>query len=963
MAPEVAEVVWYSEDSASPITVSKPALFTSGDILLAVIWQHNNPSNQSELTTSADWVLEGNCDGVLTDAKIFSHVYDPADPSTWSFAYRSTADVCLGLFRITGADQAPVVTVTSTASASVAASMDSPSLNPGGSDDLLIVILGNHGNGAAASSVNPTSTTDLAQVQVSNLYMSMTAAHQALVSSAPTGVRTWTSVSPTGNSGGTISIAVKSPASSDPLDPIVNVGPPPWIARQIAMQQTLNRFQENAPPPPGAENATLVAGLSASGSAVRVASCSGRASLGLSTASTETRTDVYVAEYFSSFQSDGLGNGSAITTARTYTGDRLIVAVTDSQSSTPPTAPGGWSEITLPDTDQGTNFEVHVYQLLNPAALTTYTWTITGGRRTIVGALVRGASTTTLLDEADSLETATSTTHASPSVVTLGPNRAILAFNVLRGFPTSAWSQASGWLEYVETVGGDATTNMQVSLQARTAPTATTYSDTFTCAVAEPAIIVLLAVIPAIGGSGAAETGNAQLALTTKGSAVKVATPTGRCTTALIGTGAATKKASTVAGATALALSNTSNEAKKSINTGTSYLGLTATETAAPRQQTGKTTTLLRPTGAEAKVAIAAGTEVLALRTTSTSFKTSKDVGTATVAFRDIALPLKKSIDVGALTIALSASGTETVGVARAQTGTCAVPLRNSATDTKIAQSSGTNVLALRTAAIEAKISKTVGTAIVSLRDTSTALKKSINIGTAACALAAVGAVTSSVARAQTGTCALLIRATGTALKISSTIGTNVLPLRATSIASKISKDVGTSTVPLRSTANEAKTAKTVGTSTTILIANSQASSANVRQQTGTSQVSLRNVGNAAKKAPGVASTSILLRCTTDARKIAKPGASTAVVLGATASQQKKALLNGRLSVALTVTFTVQVIMANPNTVIRFGSNTTVIKTGLNETIISNIPGQTLIGQDNGATIIKQNQGQTLISL
>lgn len=692
MAPEVAEVVWYAEDSVSPLTVAKPAAFASNDLLIAVIVQHNNPSAQSDLSVSADWTLEGNYDGVTSDAKIFSHVYDPADPSTWDFVYRATADVCLGLFRITGADQAPVVTVTSTAFGSTTSSMDAPDLSPAGSDDLLISIICDHGNGGAFTVTDPPGMTDLGQVQVANLYMAMAAAHEALVSNANTGVRTWTNVSRTGTTGGTISIAVKSPASADPLDPIPTPKPPPWLMIEIAQAQMAYRRSD---PSPGVETGTAGLVVTASSTAVKVASCSGRTGLGLASAGTETRTDVYVAETFSSTQSDGGGDGKAITTARTYTGDYLIVAVTDSQSATPPTAPGGWTEITIPDTDSGTNFEVHVYRLLNPAAQTTYTWTVVGGRRTIIGALVRGADTTTLLDEADSLETVSGTSHASPSVTTLGTNRAILAFDVLRGFPTSAWSQASGWLEYIEAVGGDATTNMQVSLQARTAPTAGAYSDTFTCANAEPAIVVLLAVIPAVGAGGGAtaEVGTALTALRSAGTATKTAVQTGTAKVGLAAAGSARKTAS-ASGSTTVALTSTGNAA---------------------RNQTGTSTVGLSGRAAASKSVSRTGTTQVALTSTGTARKTAVVTGRALTALLGTGAEVKRALPSGTATTGLRTTGAVTPQGARNQTGTTALGGCSTGTARKSTSVSSRSLLAAGTSGLEQKRAAASGQATLAL--------------------------------------------------------------------------------------------------------------------------------------------------------------------------------------------------------------------------------------------------------
>ena len=202
---------------------------------------------------------------------------------------------------------------------------------------------------------------------------------------------------------------------------------------------------------------------------------------------------------YSSVQGDGGNDGSAITTdLLPMAGDLLVVCVTDSQSATPPTPPSGWTQITIPDTDQSTNFENYIYVNTSPAVSTTYTWTLTGGRRTIIGALLRGVDPT--FDVVSSLETVTATTHLSPTLTTTGVSRKLLAFLVLRSFPTCAWTPftANGWREVVQRVGADGVTNMQVSLQVKDVPVAGAYSDTFTCAASEPAIIVLLAAQPII---------------------------------------------------------------------------------------------------------------------------------------------------------------------------------------------------------------------------------------------------------------------------------------------------------------------------------------------------------------------------------------------------------------------------------------------------------------------------------
>lgn len=214
MSATVAEIVWYQEDSASPLTVSKPASFGVGQMLVVAIIQHNNPSAQTDLTTPTGWTFQGALDGTLVDGKVFSYVYTGSDPASWDFPYKSTADVVAGLVRITGADVATPTLVVSTTPASVSSPMDSPSVTPTGADDLLLAIISDICNGTVLAATAPSGMTDLGLGEVTGHFMSSRAAYQQLSSGSATGVRTWTSVSPTGIEGGTWTVAIKSAASA-----------------------------------------------------------------------------------------------------------------------------------------------------------------------------------------------------------------------------------------------------------------------------------------------------------------------------------------------------------------------------------------------------------------------------------------------------------------------------------------------------------------------------------------------------------------------------------------------------------------------------------------------------------------------------------------------------------------------------------------------------------------------------
>lgn len=225
MPADVAETVWYNEDSASPLTVSKPAAFAAGQLLI-VVTVHDASAGLADLTADAGWTNKGSYNVTGSQGKVWSHPHDGGEPASWGFGYNGGASMCAGLFRITDPDPATTVVVTSRTIASNAASEDSPSLNPTGPDDLLLCLLANTGGNSAFSSTHPSGMTDLGQTQFSNLYMGLAAAKELLPNSSATGVRTWTSVSPTGRQGGALSIAVASVSAEPP-------GPRrlPWLTR------------------------------------------------------------------------------------------------------------------------------------------------------------------------------------------------------------------------------------------------------------------------------------------------------------------------------------------------------------------------------------------------------------------------------------------------------------------------------------------------------------------------------------------------------------------------------------------------------------------------------------------------------------------------------------------------------------------------------------------------------------
>lgn len=211
----IASWDWYNEDSATPVTVNKPAGFTTGELLIGFLTQHTATSQAviDAMTAPAGWQFEALYNEAQTQGKIWTHRWQNNDPATWNFGYDVGADICFAMIRVQGAEtENPVLTVTSTNFASLGTSDDSPSVTPKGVNDLLICFLVNICSGTLFVETDPTGMTDRGQTQAATTFHACAGASQTLTSSAATGVRTWTTVLPINQHGATLSVAVKSAA-------------------------------------------------------------------------------------------------------------------------------------------------------------------------------------------------------------------------------------------------------------------------------------------------------------------------------------------------------------------------------------------------------------------------------------------------------------------------------------------------------------------------------------------------------------------------------------------------------------------------------------------------------------------------------------------------------------------------------------------------------------------------------
>jgi hypothetical protein len=212
VSADVAETIWYVQDNGtSPITVLKPAAFADGQMLAVIICMDGGNINQ--LTADAGWTEEADTINISgQDGKVFWRVYAGGEPSSWSFAHDATGGAALALLRITEVllDPPVVVVPAPTTSASNGSTMNSPSVTPTGTNDLLISTFSTFGGGTTLSLTHPSGMTSQGQIQAAGGRQGLAAASEKLYTPSATGVRTWTSITPTGQPSGAVTIAIAS---------------------------------------------------------------------------------------------------------------------------------------------------------------------------------------------------------------------------------------------------------------------------------------------------------------------------------------------------------------------------------------------------------------------------------------------------------------------------------------------------------------------------------------------------------------------------------------------------------------------------------------------------------------------------------------------------------------------------------------------------------------------------------
>lgn len=378
---DIAEVIYYTEDSASPLTVLKPAAFMPGQVLLFVITQEATGGTSLDLTGPVTgWTSSGNYSDIPggSAGKVWQHVYDAADPSSWDFGYNVGASLAAVLVRIVNADTTPLVVVSSRAGGNVAGSLDSPTVTPTGINDLLLAVISNTCNSNPFSETDPSGMNDRGQAQLLNLYAALALASQQLTNGNSTGAKTWTAILPADHAGGSFSIAIKSSGFLDP-DPPPNPAPPlvpPWLLRELVSAEQ-RRF------------------IGHYGTPIIKQKLQGGAST---------------------------SNVTLVTDAKTEVDDILVVFhgnnfYTAAQLLTPTGTAGTWNNDTTGD--NGTNsahMKVWSRKVTVAGAQTVTCAPAVDEEHTVQLFVISGADTTTWIDVAGSGSGAASTSHVAPSV-------------------------------------------------------------------------------------------------------------------------------------------------------------------------------------------------------------------------------------------------------------------------------------------------------------------------------------------------------------------------------------------------------------------------------------------------------------------------------------------------------------------------------------------------------------------
>lgn len=149
MAVAVRSATHATTGNATSLAVTKPTGTTSGDVLLAVVWQDSDGyTNQAALQppASSGWLQAGSTipsTGTSTWGKVFYKVAGGSEPASYTFALASGSSTSLHLLAISGANTgSPLSVAPAVTNAAASTSMVAPSISVAAGDLLVCSFTG-----------------------------------------------------------------------------------------------------------------------------------------------------------------------------------------------------------------------------------------------------------------------------------------------------------------------------------------------------------------------------------------------------------------------------------------------------------------------------------------------------------------------------------------------------------------------------------------------------------------------------------------------------------------------------------------------------------------------------------------------------------------------------------------------------------------------------------------------------
>jgi len=172
----------------------------------------------------------------------------------------------------------------------------------------------------------------------------------------------------------------------------------------------------------------------------------------------------------------GVGGGGSTTLTITKPAgvaqnDVMIASIAVGPNTVTITPPAGWGLVRRTDNASGTSNSLAVYKLLAGASEpASYDWSFSAGQTGAAGGIMAFSGADPAIDVENGQNTASGTSHATPSVTTAFNNTMLITSHGV-GAATTTWTPPSGMSEQVDANGGSAALEMNYLPQAASGST------------------------------------------------------------------------------------------------------------------------------------------------------------------------------------------------------------------------------------------------------------------------------------------------------------------------------------------------------------------------------------------------------------------------------------------------------------------------------------------------------------